>query len=83
MTIYLYTDNHWSDAHNRRKFFIEFATQKGFDPLVAINWENIQNTEIIKQVKRKVLEEGTEERGEERNKVLKFKKGRIWPTELL
>ncbi len=44
------TDNYWSDAHNRRKFFIEFASQIGFDPLVAANWKNVQRREMIKQV---------------------------------
>ncbi len=44
--------NYWSIAHNRRKFFVDFATQKGFDPLVAANWKNVQRREIIKQVKR-------------------------------
>ncbi len=32
---------------------MEFATQKGFDPLVAINWENIKFKEILKQVGKK------------------------------
>ncbi len=48
----LFKGNYWSNAHNRRNYFIEFASQKGFDPLVAINWENIRYKEIIKQVKR-------------------------------
>ncbi len=50
------TDKYWRDAHNRRKFFIEFASQKGFDPLVPTNWENVQRREMIKQVKRKKIQ---------------------------
>ncbi len=55
MLIYLlvFTDNYWSNAHNRRKFFFEFALLKGFDPLVAVNWKNIRYRDMIKQVKRK------------------------------
>ncbi len=47
--LFEFIGNYWSNTLNRRNFFIEFATQNGFDPLVAINWENIQ----YKQVKRK------------------------------
>ncbi len=58
--IYLFTFafivNYWSDAHNRKNFFIEFAAQKGFDPLLAENWENVQiRKEVNKQVKKKKI----------------------------
>ncbi len=43
---------YWNDIKNRRNFFTEFASQQGFDPLVAANWANVQNKEMIKQVKR-------------------------------
>ncbi len=60
---FLFTDKHWSNAHNRRKFFADFASQKGFDPLVAVNWKNVRYKEMIKQVKtKKALEEGAGER---------------------
>ncbi len=36
--------------HNRRKFLIEFAAQKGFDPLIPENWKNVTTSEIRKQV---------------------------------
>ncbi len=55
LCIYLsvvFAGNYWSDTHNQRKLFIEFASQQRFDPLVAANWENIPRREIIKQVKR-------------------------------
>ncbi len=45
----MFTENYWSDALNRRKFFIEFATQKGFDPLVPENWRNITRKELAKK----------------------------------
>ncbi len=54
---FTFTDKYWNNAQNQRNFFIEFALQKGFDPLVAVNWTNVQRIEIIKQVK-----EGVEER---------------------
>lgn len=31
----------WKSSENRRKFFIEFAQEKGFDPMVPENWHNI------------------------------------------
>ncbi len=77
---FVFTDKYWSnDAYNRRNFFIEFATQKGFDPLVAVNWENIQLKEIPKQVREK----NSRKEQREREKDLKSKTGWIWPTELL
>ncbi len=79
---FVFIDNYWRNAHNRRNFFVEFALQKGFDPLVAVNWENIQNTEIIKQVRRK-KHEGVEENRRGKDIYLKFKQGRVWPTGLL
>ncbi len=57
---FIFTEKHWNNAHNRRNFFIKFASQKGFDPLVAVNWENVKRRDIIKQVKRKP--QGTSER---------------------
>ncbi len=48
-----FTGNYWKNVANRRDYLIKFATQLGFDPLVAKNWENIQYEEMIKQVKRK------------------------------
>ncbi len=62
---FVFTGKYWSDSHNRRNFFIEFAAQKGFDPLVAINWENIRYKEILNQVKRK---KENKKRAEERKK---------------
>ncbi len=46
--IFLFTEKYWSNANNRRKFFVEFASQKGFDPLVAANWKNVQSREMRK-----------------------------------
>ncbi len=37
------------------KFFVEFASQKGFDPLVLDNWKNIRKKELIKQVGRETI----------------------------
>ncbi len=53
---FVFTGKYWSNALNCRKIFIDFASKKRFDPLVATNWANIQRSEIIKQVKRKVRE---------------------------
>ena len=32
---------HWKQPQNRRKFFTDFASKSGFDPLVADNWYSI------------------------------------------
>ncbi len=61
----VFLEKHWSNAHNRRRSFIEFASQKGFDPLVAKNWENVQYREICK-VKKKKNSRKEQNRGGER-----------------
>ncbi len=50
---FVFTGKYWKDTHNRRKFFIEFAAQKGFDPLVAENWNNIKTKDISEQVRNR------------------------------
>ncbi len=45
--------NYWRGIENQRKFFIEFASQKGFDPLVPENWDKINIADIRKQVIKK------------------------------
>jgi hypothetical protein len=37
----LIPENNWLDPDNQRNVFVKFATQKGFDPLVAENWYDI------------------------------------------
>lgn len=32
---------------NRRKFFTEFARERGFDPSVPQNWKNVTKAEVI------------------------------------
>ncbi len=54
------TGNYWSDAHNRRNFFVEFATKKGFDPLVAENWNIVKTKDILEQVKYNELKRSEE-----------------------
>ncbi len=44
-------DNYWNSAENRRKFFLQFSKQKGFDPLIAENWDKITKKDIINQVR--------------------------------
>ncbi len=44
-------DNYWRSIGNQRKFFIEFAAQQGFDPLVPGNWDKITIRAIIKKVR--------------------------------
>ncbi len=35
---------------NRRNFLIEFASQKGFDPLLPENWKNVKYRDVLKKV---------------------------------
>lgn len=35
---YCIVDNYWFEMANRRKFLVDFAKHKGFDPLVPENW---------------------------------------------
>ncbi len=45
------SDTHyWRDTENQRKFFIEFAKQRGFDSFVPGNWDKIPMEDITKQV---------------------------------
>ncbi len=59
--LFKFTDKYWDNVHNRRKFFSEFASQKGFDPLVAVNWENVQYREMVKVRRKKKCDEGKRE----------------------
>jgi len=37
---------YWKSRENRRNHLCEFAAKKGFDPLVADNWEKLEATEV-------------------------------------
>ncbi len=52
--------NYWSDSHNLRKFFIEFASQQKFDPLVSENWESVRTINIREKVRNNELRKGEE-----------------------
>eukprot|EP00026_Physarum_polycephalum_P002930 Phypoly_transcript_02939.p1 GENE.Phypoly_transcript_02939~~Phypoly_transcript_02939.p1 ORF type:complete len:825 (+),score=95.05 Phypoly_transcript_02939:89-2563(+) len=38
--------NYWSSAENRRKFFVEFAKQNNFDPLLPENWYSVPKQKL-------------------------------------
>jgi hypothetical protein len=40
---------YWMSIENRRKFFIEFAQEMGFDPFVPENWNNVTYAKIIEK----------------------------------
>jgi len=40
------TKGYWQNVENRRKFFIEFAKEKGFDPYDASNWLKVTTTQL-------------------------------------
>lgn len=43
---------HWSDIENRRRFFIDFAAEAGFDPADADAWNGITVARIHAKVSR-------------------------------
>lgn len=41
---------YWHDLENRRKFLLQFAEEKGFDPSELANWRNVRE-ELRKRVR--------------------------------
>lgn len=37
---------YWSDFNNQHKFFVSFARERNFDPLIAENWYYISKEEV-------------------------------------
>lgn len=46
ITLY-FIDKYWLEFSNRRKFFENFAKEKGFDSLVPANWYMITTEEVL------------------------------------
>eukprot|EP00026_Physarum_polycephalum_P000804 Phypoly_transcript_00805.p1 GENE.Phypoly_transcript_00805~~Phypoly_transcript_00805.p1 ORF type:complete len:823 (+),score=101.61 Phypoly_transcript_00805:1404-3872(+) len=40
--------NYWGDSENRKNYFIQFARDNMFDPLIAENWYKFKNADIPK-----------------------------------
>jgi hypothetical protein len=40
--IYFLLENFWKDAQNKRNFFVNYARDSGFDPLMPNNWYKLQ-----------------------------------------
>lgn len=38
---------YWQDIENRRRFFLDFAEEQGFDPFVPENWHKVTHTQIV------------------------------------
>lgn len=47
LSIYCLIDYLWRHEENRREFFVKYAEQNGFDPLVAENWYNQSSKSIL------------------------------------
>eukprot|EP00026_Physarum_polycephalum_P001329 Phypoly_transcript_01330.p1 GENE.Phypoly_transcript_01330~~Phypoly_transcript_01330.p1 ORF type:complete len:878 (+),score=128.72 Phypoly_transcript_01330:456-3089(+) len=45
----------WKDRNKRRDFFIEYAAEKGFDPLSAGNWYSVFYADLISRKSAKVV----------------------------
>lgn len=43
----MFTENYWQDKKNRRKFFENFAREKGFDPLDSHSWYSVSRNSIL------------------------------------
>ena len=37
----------WAKVENRRKFFLNYAKTKGFDPLLETNWYNQSTMDVL------------------------------------
>ena len=47
---------YWRDITHKRKFFVDIAAEKGFDPYVVENWVKVTNAELLeKKVSDKVI----------------------------
>jgi len=46
LSINFIAENYWTEKDNRRKFFVDFAKQNGFEPLIAENWYPITRDKI-------------------------------------
>jgi len=46
---------YWKEMQNRIQFFVEFAKEQGFDPLVPDNWYNVTQKQIISKGGRGLL----------------------------
>lgn len=46
LILILLTDQRWGKIENRRKFFEDYAKEKGFDPLVPHNWYRLPRSDI-------------------------------------
>ena len=70
------TENYWKELNNRKKFFIEFARKRRFDPFRKSNWENISLNKIIahKVWKKKMQRTKEREWAREREREKKYKK---------
>lgn len=40
-------EKYWLENDNRRKFFIDYAEQSGFDPLVPENWYSVSGVDVM------------------------------------
>jgi len=36
----------WRNIENRKKFFLDFAAERGFDPMKVENWDNISHADM-------------------------------------
>lgn len=40
------TDKHYEDVDNRKNIFLDYAKQKGFNPLIPEHWYSITNNSL-------------------------------------
>jgi signal peptidase I len=46
---------HWQEVENRRKWFVFFASERKFDPLLAENWYNITSEKLVDSKAQAIL----------------------------
>lgn len=45
----MHAENYWDKVANRRKFFLNIAKEKGFDPLISENWYSLKHADVVDQ----------------------------------
>jgi len=40
---------YWRDAENRRKYFIDYAMEEGFDPIDIQTWRNTTVSQVVEK----------------------------------
>lgn len=43
----VFTGHYWQDLNNQKQFFVDFAKEKKFDPLIPHNWYQVSKNDLL------------------------------------